>query len=182
MRTAEVRVKDAARKMAQRKVPAAACQVCGKTDGKLERHHANYQAATVVEILCPKCHRKADQRDGYARVRPTSECKVCGKTFTPKHSTAVTLCGSSQCRSSYGRLCMERALAGKIRTKCCAMCGKEFLYKKASDTTCGRSCGNKLAWTRRRWTSPTAWIDCADLETWLCLCRERLRLLCSCGG
>jgi hypothetical protein len=32
------------------------------------------------------------------------------------------------------------------------------------------------------WTSPTALIDCAAWETWLCLCRERLRLLCSCGG
>ncbi len=147
----EKRKRDAARKQAQRKVPATQCHECGKSTGKLERHHTDYDRPTDVRVYCPKCHRKADQQDGRQRVVQKRACKVCGTVFLPeRNNRSITLCGSPECRSAYGKSSAAKRWIGLNRSRPCAVCGKTFQYKRQREKTCGRSCGNVLAWKKRK--------------------------------
>lgn len=96
-------IRDVAHKSAQRAMPVLTmCQECGSTDN-LERHHPNYNQPSIFQVLCQKCHIKADQRDGTRRTRKTKNCKVCGKEFTPSHSKNNNTC-SKECLSEIGRI------------------------------------------------------------------------------
>lgn len=39
------------------------CEDCGATGTRLERHHPDYTKPEEVQILCKKCHMKAEKRD-----------------------------------------------------------------------------------------------------------------------
>lgn len=94
--------KNSMRKSAQRAIPiVTACQECGATEN-LQRHHPDYSQPDRVEILCPPCHLKADQRDGTRKAKQTKLCKVCGKEFTPRHSKKHSTC-SKECLAEIGR-------------------------------------------------------------------------------
>ncbi|GAN35017.1 MAG: hypothetical protein DYG83_14990 [Candidatus Brocadia sp. AMX2] len=52
-----------ARMTAFKEVEASQCEVCGKSDGKMHRHHHNYLKYKDVIILCSSCHRKIHSFD-----------------------------------------------------------------------------------------------------------------------
>jgi hypothetical protein len=83
-----------------------ACQVCGAT-GELERHHPDYSRPELVEVLCPPCHIKADQRDGTRATKQPKKCAHCGNEFIPTHSKKHSLC-SDECRRIVGRMNAEK--------------------------------------------------------------------------
>lgn len=101
----------AARKAAQRHVMAEKCSVCGSTE-RVERHHPDITKPLDVEILCFRCHVKADQRDGTRRSRPIMEvpCLVCGQVFVPPRTRkrGARLCGRVECRAEMGRRAAAR--------------------------------------------------------------------------
>lgn len=82
--------RDAARKRAQRAVPALKCCRCGTTTGRLERHHTDYQKPLDVQVLCGKCHARTEQLSGQRRVKKKVSCAVCKKRFFPTHSGGRT--------------------------------------------------------------------------------------------
>ena len=93
----------AARKRAQRAMPTLAGQECncGATTN-LQRHHPDYSDLDRFEVLCPRCHVLADQRDGHRKTKQTIPCKICGTMFLPSHSKKHTTC-SRACLSEIGR-------------------------------------------------------------------------------
>lgn len=102
MPTSEERARSRAHKLARKLYPVlTACEDCGETDG-LERHHPDYSQPALIQVLCRACHRRADQRDGYAREKKQKACKVCGVMFWPSHSKKSETCGRS-CLSVLGR-------------------------------------------------------------------------------
>lgn len=137
------------RKMAQRKVSLAqkSCQNCGET-GKLQRHHPNYNEPLMVEILCQKCHVAADQRDGHRRKVAERKCLICKQTFQPTRTRRGVICGT-RCLEEMGRIGANRRWAVRTTQKKCQFCQAMFTFKRARETTCSRSCGNKLAWVSR---------------------------------
>lgn len=76
-----------ARKKAQKHIPALVCQECGATEN-LERHHHDYSKALDVQVLCPPCHVKADQRDGTRRSMREYRCRHCNTVFLPNQHHA----------------------------------------------------------------------------------------------
>lgn len=83
--------KAAARRRAQRAVPATRCSRCGRTNVKLERHHRDYQKPVDVEVLCCKCHAAVEQQSGQRRTRRVQRCKICQREFRHyTHSRVVT--------------------------------------------------------------------------------------------
>lgn len=50
------RLKIRARERAKEKGIGECCENCGISEGRLERHHFNYNKATEFITLCPKCH------------------------------------------------------------------------------------------------------------------------------
>lgn len=143
-------IPNTARRMAQRKIPATKCARCGRRDVKLERHHHDYSKPMDVIVLCCKCHRKEDQKLGKIISVKKVKCVVCGVVYQPKRSRRSVLCGSSKCRIVYGRSSALRRWTKKDTTRLCECCGKIFIPKRSRMVTCGRSCGNKMAWLRRK--------------------------------
>lgn len=93
----------ASRKRAQRHIISLRqCEDCGSTGVRLTRHHPDHGDALRVEILCYKCHAKADLRDGFRKARKRKDCAICGKVFTPSHSKKHKTC-SPECLSEIGR-------------------------------------------------------------------------------
>lgn len=103
--------KDAVRKRAQRALPlaGATCSRCGSPTS-LERHHHDYSQPTEVAVLCRSCHRKQDEADGTWQPERVSQatCAVCGATFQPKRTRRSVLCGSADCRKTFGKLNAQR--------------------------------------------------------------------------
>lgn len=91
-----------ARKAAQRAVPLDHCEDCGTREGKLERHHEDYDKPTEVRVLCPPCHAKADQAAGFQPKRKPRVCPSCKEEFQPKRSRQ-TLCGKAECLRLHGQ-------------------------------------------------------------------------------
>ena len=136
---------------AQRAYPKATlkqCNRCGVTKAKFHRHHADHSKPLEVEILCPKCHAKADQELGNRPVQQPKACKVCGAMFMPCHSKKHETC-SAKCLSQLGRLNAEKRWKGHSRKRNCLNCGIEFEPLRSRAATCSASCGNKLAWKNR---------------------------------
>lgn len=103
--------KNTIRKRARKATAAVtACQECGAT-GPLERHHPDYATPEIVQVLCPPCHIKADQRDGTRTVKATKACAICGTEFLPTHSQKHTIC-SPKCRAEAGRRNAAKRWAG----------------------------------------------------------------------
>ena len=86
-----------------------ACQACGAT-GELERHHPDYSKPDLIEVLCPPCHVKADQRDGTRAAKQEKPCAHCGRLFMPTHSKKHALC-SDECRAIVGRINAQKRWA-----------------------------------------------------------------------
>lgn len=157
--------KSTIRKASQRKFTllGKSCERCGSTE-KLQRHHRDYSSTDCV-ILCPKCHAKADQEDGFRQARQAKDCKVCGKSFIPSHSKNHVTC-SAICLSELGRRNANKRWASHKKIKVCPVCLLEFLPNRPRTVTCSRFCGNKLAWLhrevshRQRTELPTAPISC----------------------
>jgi len=65
--------KNRGRQQAQRAFEATACASCGRTDGRLERHHRDdnplNNAPENVVVLCTRCHMEADGRLAALRAR-----------------------------------------------------------------------------------------------------------------
>jgi protein-arginine kinase activator protein McsA len=107
------------RKAAQRAVSLTG-KVCENCSGvnRLQRHHRDYSKPTEVQILCQNCHVKADQRDGFRRVKAKKRCKVCDMEFLPKHSRKHATC-SRECLSELGRMnAMKRWTSGNKNQMC----------------------------------------------------------------
>lgn len=141
--------KNTGHRQAQRLYEAKQCSVCGSTE-RVQRHHLDLDSTNNklinMQILCDKCHRKAHvEIRRNARTRP---CAVCGKLFVPRRKNRGKLC-SKQCRREMGKRSAEKRWANLSKMVNCAFCGKQFAKKRARNTTCSRSCGNKLAWARR---------------------------------
>ena len=149
--------RNTARKQAQRAIPTGeSCQRCGEKTKRLERHHADYEKPLDVEILCPVCHAKADQEIGLRRKRQPKACKICQTMFWPNHSKNHTTCSAS-CLSFLGKQNAEKRWKGHSQKKSCLNCGTEFTPPRSRAVTCSASCGNKLAWKKRKATlGPTA--------------------------
>jgi len=95
--------KVASRKQAQRAYPKLKrCERCGITKVKLNRHHANYQHALSVEVLCTTCHVKADQEIRQRPIRKVKTCSVCGIAFSAYTHSRVKTCGK-RCLTEMGR-------------------------------------------------------------------------------
>lgn len=94
--------KHAARKRAQRAIEMKQCQRCGRTNLKLNRHHADHQKALDVMVLCTECHAIVDQKLGNRLTKKTSICVICGGEFLPKDSHPHKTC-SEKCFSELGR-------------------------------------------------------------------------------
>ena len=85
--------KNAARKRAQRAVKALACERCGATGVKLERHHHDYQKPLDVKVLCTRCHALEEQESGQRPTRAAKTCLVCGVSFEDYTHSVVKTCG-----------------------------------------------------------------------------------------
>jgi len=90
-----------------------------------------------------KWHREHGKEVAKNWNKVTSICQQCGKQFTTKNNRNCTrkFC-SGACSQKYRR---QNGL-NNIET-ICEICGKTFITDKYRPSrTCGRSCGNKLAW------------------------------------
>lgn len=128
------------------------CERCGTTTAKLQRHHLDYSLPTDVEILCQTCHVIADQEAGTRRKKRPTVCKVCGKTFMANHSKKHNTC-SAKCLAQLGLANAMKRWYGHARKRNCVNCGTEFEPPRNRMVTCSASCGNTLAWKRRKLSS-----------------------------
>lgn len=142
-----------ARKAAQRAFPLVdqRCADCGAANN-LQRHHPNHARPIDIIILCQSCHTQREVIQGtWGRgpVHPCA-CRVCGVQFIPDRNRHAVLCGKRECREELGRRCAEKRWSGHEKITSCTCCGVRFERVRARQTTCSRSCGNKLAWEQRR--------------------------------
>lgn len=93
---------------------------------------------------------------------PLTVCCKCGKKATdrhhPNHDEApevVQFCrehhleADAELLKAEGIKGAEKRWKDHSKTRNCENCGTEFVYTRPRQTTCSRSCGNKLAWKKR---------------------------------
>ena len=105
MTTLEERFKAAARKRAQRTVPATSCPLCGSTE-MVERHHPDIiSQPDLVAVMCRSCHAEThvSRGDWGPGQVPQANCLVCGFTFQPKRRRRSKICSAPECRAEMGR-------------------------------------------------------------------------------
>ena len=139
------------RMRAQRAYPKATlkrCERCNKKHPRLHRHHSDYTKPLEVEILCPTCHAIADQELGLRPVKQKRPCLICETMFLPRHSTNKTC--SLKCFQVLGARNANKRWKGHSRLRNCKNCGAQFEPLRNRAATCSRSCGNKLAWQKRK--------------------------------
>lgn len=133
-------------KKAQKMYEVKECVVCGAIKS-LNRHHRDLNplnnSPENVITLCSRCHILIHQEMGTRHAVKDAKCVICGKTFHPKCTERSKIC-SSECLSVSRKNSANRLWAGHKTTKICAYCGKEFVFKRAREKTCSRSCGAKL--------------------------------------
>lgn len=142
----------ASRKRAQRTIPLSPCERCGKTP--TQRHHEDLQKPLEVNILCIDCHVRAHQANGSRPCVAPANCQVCGEEFLPERTSRSSLCSKPECLEEMGRRGAEKRWSGRATVRQCACCGTAFAFTRPRETTCSRSCGNKLAWRRRTSLEP----------------------------
>lgn len=131
--------KNAARKAAQRAVPAGAgCSMCGKTHWRLGRHHHDYGKPLDVTILCPSCHSLADRESGHQRRAKLRVCRRCRMVFNWGHSRVSTC--SRACASDLSSRAALRRWAGRSTQNRCLGCNEMFQRSRPRDKTCSRAC------------------------------------------
>lgn len=159
-------------KRAQRAVSTSGerCNRCGSTSS-LQRHHDDYTKPDQVEILCAHCHVREHH------LLPLKECLICKSAFRADRSRR-TLCGSEKCRAEWGRRCADRRWTGHTRQRKCEWCETVFVYSRARQSTCSRSCSSKLAWSKRRRDEQTSSVPSATAwSLWLSQQRGALSAL-----
>lgn len=91
-------------------------------------------------------------------------CAMCGKTtslnrhhhdYTKATDVEIVCrsCHMDEHREEFSRVGVLSAMKrwGNLnRDRICKNCGDQFRYVRARQTTCGRSCGNTLAWKARK--------------------------------
>jgi len=156
--------RDSARKAAQRAIPAERCEVCGTTEGKIERHHPDYSQPLNVKILCTTCHAAEERHTGQRKSKAMRECPVCGAHFLYRHSGQRT-CARTACLKEIGRRNAEKRWHAHDRTKHCQVCGTTFLPKRQRERSCGKpECLFVLRSTAVRSRRRT---DASDLQPWV---------------
>ena len=152
-----MRTKWAGYREAQKRFQLGTCELCGLVPAN-QRHHVDRNplnnSPENVKRLCQRCHifvHMLDETWGRGLVQPR-ECVICGEFFQPERTRRGKLCGNPACLSEAGRQSAERRWSGRSKEKRCVVCGRSFIYSRPRDTTCSRSCGNRLAWARRSGT------------------------------
>jgi len=147
--------KNTGRKQAQRMFRATECNRCGGIQS-LQRHHKDgnslNNAPKNVEILCQPCHTKADMeagRWGKGKTLTPKPCAICGKKFQPRKNRDK-ICKKAECLKELGRRSAELRWSSHTKEIACKNCGNIFTKERARQMTCSRSCGNILAWRKRR--------------------------------
>lgn len=143
------------RRQAQRLFKLTECAVCGGKD-RLCRHHKNQNpldnSKSNIAILCYSCHLKIHYQISGKSVQPAT-CAVCGELFMPERNRNSTICGNPSCKKELGRASAEKRWSGRLESKICEFCGKLFSPKPGRfgrSKTCSRTCGNKLAWKKKK--------------------------------
>ena len=54
------------------------------------------------------------------------------------------------CARCHGALHASERWKDHTKERICLYCGDQFTYERSREKTCSRSCGNKLAWMKRR--------------------------------
>ena len=119
------------------------CAKCGSIRS-LERHHEDYTKPLDVVILCHQCHMRLHYQ------LPKRACRMCGKMFRPSRTRRNMLCGNPTCLIELGKASAQKRWGLLNKESQCAYCGMTFIRKRPRQKTCGRSCGNKLAWEQKR--------------------------------
>lgn len=140
--------KQTIRKQAQRAVPTSGerCCKCGCQSG-LTRHHSDYSKPLEVEIMCRSCHAKHHAEETKLK---SVACKICKELFTPTRTRRSVICQKPECRAAKGAEDAAKRWANRPLTAPCNYCQAEFTKTRPRQTTCGRLCGNKLAWQNKQ--------------------------------
>ena len=83
-------------------------------------------------------------------------CCHCGSTESlhrhhKDHDTANNARSNIEflCASCHGRMHAMERWEGHSKVRQCLNCGVEFIYQRARQKHCSRTCGNKTAWKSR---------------------------------
>jgi len=67
------------------------CEMCGRKDVRLVRHHTDYRKPFEVMILCDKCHYEWHQKNKAIEAKNYRKEKIVKKPFIVKHFSIKSL-------------------------------------------------------------------------------------------
>ena len=107
-----------------------------------EKRRARQQAQNAVDLgPCKKCGAQATDRHHPDYTKPLEVILLCRECHMKEHVDFLKEEGARGAKKRW---------AANSKEAVCEYCEKLFTRKRPREKTCSRSCGNKLAWMRRR--------------------------------